>query len=113
MCFLTSLCLCKILYSSLLQIDHRDNNEPEIFLLYVLHGVKKESVHWLWHLVTGECGMRAIHLTYHSRFKLFLEPHALRDGSVDPRLPSLPVRTMPFICLAQILTPVEAREASH
>ncbi|CAL1697945.1 unnamed protein product [Somion occarium] len=23
-------------------------------------------------------------------FKLFLEPHALRDGSVDPRLPSLP-----------------------
>lgn len=27
-----------------------------------------------------------------SRFKLFLEPHALRDSSnVDPRLPSLPV----------------------
>ena len=28
-----------------------------------------------------------------ARFKLFLEPHALRDaGAVDPRLPSLPVR---------------------
>lgn len=25
------------------------------------------------------------------RFKLFLEPHALRDGTVDPRLPQLPV----------------------
>jgi hypothetical protein len=28
-----------------------------------------------------------------ARFKLFLEPQALRDaGAVDPRLPSLPVR---------------------
>lgn len=25
------------------------------------------------------------------RFKLFLEPRALRDGAIDPRLPSLPV----------------------
>lgn len=29
------------------------------------------------------------------RFKLFLEPHALRDGTIDPRLPALPVN-MPF-----------------
>ena len=32
------------------------------------------------------------------RFKLFLEPHALRDQStVDPRLPSLPVSTLASI----------------
>jgi len=29
-------------------------------------------------------------------FKLFLEPHALRDGAIDPRLPALPVSELPL-----------------
>lgn len=39
-------------------------------------------------------------------FKLFLEPHALRDESaVDPRLPQLPVRVANF--LVRILNDAE------
>jgi len=30
-------------------------------------------------------------------FKLFLEPHALRDGAIDPRLPALPVSEVPLV----------------
>ena len=33
-------------------------------------------------------------VTQQHRFKLFLEPRALREGTADPRLPSLPVSIM-------------------
>ena len=43
---------------------------------------------WLWRVANHVPLPPAV-----SRFKLFLEPHALRDtGAVDPRLPPLPVR---------------------
>ncbi|KAK7676061.1 hypothetical protein QCA50_020985 [Cerrena zonata] len=37
-------------------------------------------------------------------FKLFLEPHALRDGSVDPRLPSLPAGKQAIDLIIDFLT---------